>query len=131
MVGDRTRPLAVVAFEWLSIASAILDLSLAGRAGDFDDLGSAVGQLAIASLLVALTLWITQGRSRAGRLVYTGLTALVVVLITVASWLGAFEDKGSTWENVRAAIETAILIILLWWPSTSAWLRVKQVPDVA
>jgi hypothetical protein len=113
-LGDQKRPITVTAFEVLSIASLVIEIGLWGMEEPFWE-GFAF------SLLVALTLWISRGRSKAARLIYTGIFVCVAVLMIVASLRGELQAD-EAWTPTVVAITYALFLALLWWPATSDWL---------
>ena len=78
------------------------------------------------ALWVALTLWITRGRSRAARLIYTGLAAIAAATFLYAYNVGY---DASLFLAFRFTIELTLLIALLWWPSTTDGLRKRSKPS--
>ena len=68
---------------------------------------------------MALTLWITGGRSRAARLIYSGLALLGAAGLLYAYHLGY---DVALFFALRLTIELTLLIALLWWPATTDWL---------
>lgn len=115
------RPIAVAVFEALNIGAVVLELVLS-QAYERDPFEGVF----TSGLWVALTLWITRGGSRVGRLIYTALA-----LIGAAALLYAYNDgyDVSLFLAFRFTIELTLLTALLWWPSTTDWL--KRRPDPA
>ncbi len=110
------RPITVPLFELANVAIGVLPMLL----GESE---SVVGDVITGAVWIGLTLWITRKRSIVGRRVYTVVT-LLSVLALVASWFSGFlppEFSGVHWLAFVAS--TSALLGLLWWPSSSAWLR--------
>ena len=108
-------PRTVALFEAGSILPAIAMMALSSEVGGFGDL---VWLIAWG----ALTLWITRGRRPIARLFYTALILLQ----------GGMFANAYIWNDVKpwdyailfgSLAVSAALMTLLWWPSTSLWLR--------
>jgi hypothetical protein len=117
-LGDQKRPITLTAFEVLSIASLVIEIGIWGMEEPFWE-GFAF------SLFVVLTLWISRGRSKAARLIYTSIFVCVAALIIVASFRGELQAD-EAWTPMVVAITYALLLSLLWWPTTSDWLNKRH-----
>jgi uncharacterized membrane protein len=110
------RPITVSAFEVLNIVSVVLEMVLTESDSPFEE-------LFWSALWVALTLSITRGRSRAARIIYTCIIAFGGAACIAAYALGYVPAKYQTSLALRFVLETALLMALLWWPSTTDWLK--------
>ena len=110
------RPKSVVLFEAVSILVAVAHLVLHEGASRFGDGLQLLGW-------VGVTLWVTRGRSRVARLVYTGLLLFGTAGVILAYVWGQIPEEALLMVSVQALVILGVLLSLLWWPSTAAWLR--------
>jgi hypothetical protein len=112
-------PITIIVFEALNVASVVLAMMLTQSE-------SPLGELFTSAWLVALTLWITRGRSGVARVVYTVLYVGGAAMLLGLCWLGYLPTDAKFLLVFRSTVEPAVLITLLWWPSSSDWLRKHQ-----
>ena len=89
------RPTSVVLFEVINVLSALAALM-------FWQEGSPFGHLVEFLIVVGLTLWVTRGRSRLARAIYTGLALLTVPGVVAAVALGYIPPEVSSRQLVGA-----------------------------
>lgn len=116
VVEQGARPRPVVLLEAIGILGAVSAMVLSRGESAFTGLFDLL-------LQVGLTLWVTRGRSRVGRVVYTG-----ILLFGATALAGVY-----LWDSIPADLapmlvlvvflELTIFLTLLWWPSTSEWLK--------
>ncbi len=116
---QQSRPKSVVLLEAVSIFSAVATMLL--TQGE-----SALGELAELLFWVGLTLWVTRGRSRVARVIYTGLLFFGTAALAGAYMWGYVPPDAPPGLLASFTIELVALLSLLWWPSTSAWLNVAH-----
>ena len=115
---QEQRPRPVILLEAIGILGGVAVMVLS-RGDVFSELFELLVQ-------VGLTLWVTRGRSRVGRVFYTG-----VLLFEVAGLVGAFlwgyvPASAASMLVISVFVEIAVFLSLLWWPTTSAWLKGNQ-----
>ena len=111
------RPRSVVLFEAASIIWAVADTIFWGEESVF-------GNLALLVVWVGLTVWVTRGRSRAARLIYTGFGLFSLVTLGFVYGRGSIpSDALSTSVLLVGVLLQIILLSLVWWPTTTAWLK--------
>ena len=116
---DDKRPITLTAFEVLNVASVVFEIVVTETDSPF-------GEAFSSGLWVALTLWITRGRSRAARVIYSCLMAFGAASLIGAYSLGYVPEDDRFPLGLRFGIELAVFVTLLWWPSTSDWLKKRQ-----
>lgn len=115
-VAQQGRPKSVVLFEVASLVIAVVHPLLHEGLDLFGDALQLV-------VWVGLTLWVTRGRSRAARAIYTGLLLFGTVgVIAFYAW-GYISADELLMVVLRALAMLAVLLSLLWWPSTTTWLK--------
>lgn len=116
---DR-RPTAVVWFEALNVFPVLAAMLLWREGGFFDALVEFL-------VWVGLTLWVTRGRSRIARAIYTGAMLFAVAVLAAGIVWGYLPPEGQRHLFIVGlvvfAVELMVLLSLLWWPSTTAWLK--------
>lgn len=114
------RAKSVVLFEAVSIFSAVADMVLSQGENAFVE-------LALLLLVLGLTLWVTRGRSRVARLIYTGVLLLGELAIS-AAYVRGYVPSGvqPTLLLLVSMLMGLLLLSLLWWPSTTTWLKSRQ-----
>lgn len=121
------RPITVIAFELISIASVVIEVALLQREREFEDPAYLGLWLVISSLWIALILWITRYRSRAGRMIYSVITASSIVAIVIFG----IEADDQDWVAFLDGLTIIVLMALLWCKPTSSWIANKSSRDVA
>ncbi len=114
------RPKAIVAFEALSLASVLIFMLLTETSTPFLDLLDD-------AVTVALTLWVSRGRSRVARILYTLIVLIAYVAIGGALWFQTIWPI-ATLTIIASSILELILLALLWWPSVTVWLNSSRQP---
>lgn len=115
----KSRPLSIIAFELFGMLAVVATATL----GDEEPSTRLMNLL----LGVGLILWVTRGRSKLGRLFYTGLDILEVVILGLV--LGRdyfFPPDAPLLQGVVFIVIDAFLLLLLWLPSTSSWLSAAK-----
>ena len=112
---DHKRPITVAAFEVVNIVSVLFDMVLTQTDSPF-------GELLTSGLLIGLVLWITRGRSRAARVMYTLIMALAAACVMTIYCLG-YVPSSAKLLVFKFMVELGLTLALLWWPSTSDWLK--------
>ncbi len=113
------RPKAIAAFEALSLASVLLFMLMTETSTPLLDLFDD-------AITVALTLWVSRGRSRIARVLYTFVIVVAYIAIWGALWLQVISPIAPLMISASSALEL-VLLALLWSPSVSVWL--KSVPQ--
>lgn len=115
----KGRPLSIIAFELLGMLVVVAAATLGGE--------EPFTRLMNLLLGVGLILWVTRGRSKLGRLFYTGLDILeVFILGIVLGWDYFFPPDAPLSQGVVFIVIDAFLLLLLWLPSTSLWLSAAK-----
>jgi len=119
------RPPAVVRFETLSLIACLLNLA-ASLSGGHHSIGAILGAI----LGVALTLWVSRGRSRPGRTINTALfvLGLLVVIVGAAVMARTFTTGfGLTMPIFGITLLALALNVValgnVWSKDATAWLR--------
>lgn len=115
-ISEIGRPIPVRAFEALAVVSALAALLWPYGDGPFASLMDFL-------ISVALALWVTRGRSNVGRLLYTGLIVFAAIALTVGIRSNYMPAGVPPAPVVMFAIQSVVLLGLLWWPTTSRWLN--------
>jgi hypothetical protein len=116
---DSNRPMSIRAFEALNIASIILAMVVTRSDGVFEE-------LVTSSLWVALTLWITRGRSRTARVIYTLLLLFGAIALLFAYRLGYLPPDAVVPLALSFTVQLGLWLGLLWSPSSSVWIKASQ-----
>ena len=118
MDGDK-RPISVLTFEVLGIASVLFDMALTDTGSD------PFLHLFTSGLLLALTLWITRGRSNPARIIYTSIMVFGTAALIGTYALGYISGEPRFWL-LQTLLWPVVFLALLWWPLTSNWLNGRQ-----